>query len=290
MKPKSTGLLAILITAITAVLQREGYHAEPTAIAGAATGVVTVAHVIAHPPVRKKLRKVLPGRPRGNPSLGLWVWESPNADEVCKKARSHGYGWIALKIHDGADPFNLEHVTAYRQACEKYGLKFGVWGYCRSWANGYDAAALAVKYHAKFYIADVETEFENAPRDWPALFCRAFKSHAAEVDPWLSSFGRVDLHPDIDYHAFAEAGFGFMPQAYSCESVELQPAACLRHAEDYWHRDRIQPTLGAYAGARGRLTPKRLASEAEGLGLKGVNVWVAQTATPEDLAEIARVV
>ena len=160
------------------------------------------------------------------------------------------YGWLALKLHDGDHLFHTDIADAYKKACDKYGIKFGAWGYCRTWTDGFIAAQVCNKYDAHFYLADVEVEFENGPRKWAGQFCHAFKSHAPKVDPWLSSFGRVDLHPDIDYRAFANAGFGFMPQAYSCESTELSPSACLRHAEDYWPRHRIQPTLGAYAGAR----------------------------------------
>lgn len=289
MKPQTTGLLAVLITLITAALKKWGVHAPPVTIAAASTGIITAVHTLAHPPVKQKLKRAVPKRFRGNPSLGLWVWEGTNATTDAKRCRAHGYGWLALKVHEGGAVFAEDRITAYRDACEKYGIKFGVWGYCRHWTDASLAAELCHKYGAHFYLADVEVEFERSPRADAGKFAALFRRLAPGVDPWLSSFGRVDLHPDIDYRAFANHGFGFMPQAYSCESAELAPAACLHHALDYFDHSRIQPTLGAYSGARGRIPSQQLRREAQGLHLSGVNVWVAQTATPTDLAQVAKV-
>lgn len=298
MNPKLGVLLAGLVTAITAYLQKRGLHVTSTAIVGAVSGLLTSAHAIAHPPVRRKLKKVLPTRWRGKAGLGLWVWNATDPKGHVNKCRSHGYGWLALKVHEGTHEYNDPAIIdEYRRLCAKYKIKFGAWGYCSSptYEGGIVAAKLAHDFGARFYIADVEAEFERAPRAASRHFIQGFEHTAKETgyhptSLWLSSFGRVDLHPDIDYREWARAGWGFMPQAYSCESAELQPGACLRHAEDYWPRHLIQPTLGAYAGARGRIPADQLAHEAKGLGLKGVNVWEAHTATPQELARVAGVV
>jgi hypothetical protein len=289
MKPRNTGILALIITAITAILTKEGLHAEPAAIAAAATGVVTLAHVVVHPPVRRKLRKVLPHKRKLNPSLGLWVWEGRDPHGDCKRAADAGYGWIAIKAHDGSNHFNQESINAYQAICKTYGLKFGIWGYCRGAGSAILASVLCHSLKPAFYIADCEVEMENSPRSDQKDFCTYLRMHNPDLDLWLSSFGRIDLHPDIDWRAFRDAGFGFMPQAYSCDSVELTPAACYHHARDIWEHARIQPTLGAYAGARGRLPAPVLRDECRGLQLAGVNVWDAQEATQADLAEVARV-
>lgn len=289
MHPKYTALLSMIVTAITAVLTKEGLHAEPTAIAAASTGVVTVAHAIVHPPIRKKLRKVLPHKRKLNPSLGLWVWEGKDPHGDCKRALDNGYGWIAVKAHDGANRYNTDSIVSYQAICKSYGLKFGIWGYCRQWTDGLLASQLCDDHKAAFYIADCEIEFEGMRRSLQADFCAVIRNRQKDLDLWLSSFGRIDLHPDIDWRAFRDAGFGFMPQAYSCDSRELDPSVCYRHARDLWGHERIQPTLGAYTGALGRLTPTQLRQSCAGLKLSGVNVWDAQNATDADLAEVSKV-
>jgi hypothetical protein len=294
MHPKWTALIAVLVTAIAAILQRNGLHAEPAIVAAAATGILTVVHVVHHPPVRKKLRKVLPNRYRHNQGLGLWVWNATDPYGHVAKAHAHGYGWIAVKVHDGdSDYNNTSMIEAYHRQCQKYGIRFGVWGYCRP-GCGQFAAARATQLGADFYIADVEVEFEGVHGASEQFLADFHKQTAAMGKRFtslhLSSFGRVDLHPGINWRAWSEAGWGFMPQAYSCESVELSPQACLNHAQDFWGHWRIQPTLGAYAGARGRLTADQLAGQCKGLKLSGVNVWEASTATGVDLDRISRVV
>lgn len=289
MHPKWTALLAAIITAVTAILERNGLHATTTEVTAAATGLLTMVHVGYHPPIRKRLRKVLPHRNKGNPALGLWVWNATDPAGHVDKARAHGYGWIAVKVHDGTAPYNQDSmIEEYRRQCARAGIKFGAWGYCRP-GSGVYAANRAAKVGAAFYIADVEVEFEGVQGASQA-FINGFNGtrlHFSSLH--LSSFGRVDLHPGINWRAWSEAGWDFMPQAYSCESVELSPAACLRHAEDFWDRRRVQPTLGAYTGARGRLTADQLAGQCKGLGLTGVNVWEASTATPVDLDRIGKV-
>lgn len=292
MHPKWTALLAALATAITALLERSGLHATPTEVTAAATGVLTLVHVGYHPPVRTRLRKVLPHRHKGNPSLGLWVWNATNPAGHVQRARAHGYGWIAVKVHDGEQDYNdWNMVREYQRQAARAGVKFGTWGYNRP-GSGTFAAKCAATFGG-FYIADVEVEFEgvkDASHAFISMFdaeCRRVSHRPTSVH--LSSFGRVDLHPGIDWKVWSEAGWDFMPQAYSCESVELSPAACLRHAEDFWDRRRVQPTLGAYTGARGRLTADQLAGQCKGLGLSGVNVWEASTASAVELDRVSKV-
>ena len=100
-------------------------------------------------------------------------------------------------------------------------------------------------------------------------FARAFRARLPHLPAALSSFGRIDLHPGLDWRAWCDAGFDFHPQAYACESAALSPRACVERATAVWPRDRIRPTLGAYRGAAGRPSAAALADSVRGLGATG---------------------
>lgn len=287
MKPRHTALIAALITTIVAFLEKRGIHATSVQLTAAAGSILTMVHAGSTPSVQHKARKVVSRKARLHDTLGLWVWNLSDPHTVVNQAKRYHYGWVAVKVHDGELAYNNPtDIIQLHTLCKKAGIRFGVWGYNRDFSDAEAARASIKKYKADFYIADIEVEFEKAPRNWSSLFVKLMEK---PCDLWLSSFGRVDLHPDIDYRAFSSAGWGFMPQAYECESIELSPIACRNAALRYFHPKDIQPTLGAYAGALFDPTGDELhASCPQGM-FTGVNVWDSQTASPSQLAGVAKI-
>ena len=226
---------------------------------------------------------------------GVWVWEAGAQDpgRLAARLRRHRFHWLAVKAADGTSRFNSDaQLRAYAEAAEREGLGFGLWAYLVGEDPDREAqlcADLVERYDADFFLADAEIEYERAQAPVSRRFARAFRSRLPQLPAALSSFGRVDLHPGLDWRAWREAGFDFHPQAYTCESTALSPRACVEHAAAIWPRDRIRPTLGAYRGAAGRPSGAALADSVRDLGATGFDLWRVGTLRDADLAALRAV-
>lgn len=226
---------------------------------------------------------------------GLWVWngDESSAENLAKLLARNGFQYLAIKAHDGVKPYrrNRDEVAKYAAAARSHGLAFGLWGYLQAQdavGEAKLAAELVRMHHASFYFADVEVEYERATGHASREFARAFRHQLPMLPAAVSSFGRIDLHPDIDWHAWRNQGFEFHPQAYETDSHLLTPARCVEAARRVWPLTMIRPTLGAYKGAGTRPTPKRLAKSLREVGTTGFNVWRNGTTTPEDIRALAK--
>ena len=238
-----------------------------------------------------------PGSPDGFVlgGRGVWVWEAGRQDpgRLAARLRRHGFHWLAVKALDGTSRFNTDaQLRAYAAAARREGLAFGLWAYL----VGNDPAAearlcadLVEQHDAAFLLADAESEYERAQGPVSRRFARAFRARLPHLPAALSSFGRIDLHPGLDWRAWCDAGFDFHPQAYACESAALSPRACVERATAVWPRDRIRPTLGAYRGAAGRPSAAALADSVRGLGATGFDVWRVGSLRDADLAALGAV-
>ena len=226
---------------------------------------------------------------------GVWVWEAGAQDpkRLAARLRRHRFHWLAVKAADGTSRFNSDaQLGAYAEAAGREGLGFGLWAYLVGEDPDREAqlcADLVERYDADFFLADAEIEYERAQGPVSRRFARAFRSRLPQLPAALSSFGRVDLHPGLDWRAWREAGFDFHPQAYTCESTALSPRACVEHAAAIWPRDRIRPTLGAYRGAAGRPSGAALADSVRDLGATGFDLWRVGTLRDADLAALRAV-
>jgi hypothetical protein len=239
-------------------------------------------------PVKKPVRPPHRGPVSFKPWLGVWIWNEDVSLDLALMKRL-GYRWIAVKVFDGGGGYNTPRgIINWRNAARLHGLHFGVWGYTYQPSDAVVAASLVSRYEADFFIADVEKEYESARAPYSRMFASTFRQHHPHMYAAISSFGRVDLHPGIDWRGWRANGFGFMPQAYECDSTELTPSACLRAAERFWKPSEIQPTLGTYRGALGLLSPSQLGQSIHGLKLRGVNLWEASSATGSDLTAVAQ--
>ena len=234
-----------------------------------------------------------PVRPPGKgfkPWLGVWIWNEGETLDVALMQKL-GYRWLAIKAFDGGGGYNTPAgIMQWRAVAKAHKLKFALWGYTRQPSDALVAASLCSRYQADFFIADAEVEYENAVAPYSRMFASTFRQHHPHMCAFVSSFGRIDLHPGIDWRGWRANGFGYMPQAYECESKELAPAACLRAGEAVWKASEIQPTLGTYRGALGSLSGSQLGESVRGLRLRGVNLWEGSTVTPSTLTAVAQAV
>src|SRR5947209_457470 len=217
---------------------------------------------------------------------GLWVWNDTNARGVVRDAASAGIGWITVKVQDGTSRFNSHAlIEEYRALCKQHNLLFGVWAYVRGSSPVTEAslaAALVRQYGAAFFIADAEIEVEQNPGPVSKIFTRTFRASEPHLSAHLSSFGRVDLHPGIDWWAWKREGFGFMPQAYFVDSRQLDPGLCVEAARHIWHPREMQPTVSAQSDSGPRASALSLGRSVERLGVYGANLWSAEIATHDD--------
>src|SRR5215218_6156395 len=227
---------------------------------------------------------------------GLWVWngDESNPESLAELLARNSFQYLAIKAHDGLKryPPNDDHIAAYAAASAAHGLAFGLWGYLEAKDAAGEArfaAELVREHDASFYLANAEREYETARRRVSRAFAAAFRRELPMLPAALSSFGRIDLHPDLDWQAWRDHGFEFHPQAYETESHLLTPARCVHAARRIWPLTMTRPTLGAYKSARGgaRPSPSRLAQSIREVDTEGFNVWRNGTVTRRDIRALA---
>lgn len=295
MKTKSILTTAALTSAITltaTIAQLLGAHittspGHTVAVGAVLTAIATALHAAtqtgatAVKNARKPSVAVQPAKHA--PTMVLWVWEEAldikALDEFVKAGITH----LAVKIHDGASQTRQYVLWSDWQAyCKSRRLTLGAWGYVREATDGVNVGNLLRGKLPAFYVADVEVPFSQSDVSY---FTDAVRSSAGSIPLWLSSFGRIDLHPEISWTQFAREGYHFMPQAYQCESLDLTPIECLQACRSLFPH--AQPTLGLYAGARGRISAEGLAASIRHLDLPmGVGIYRAGTATADEVAAI----
>lgn len=96
------------------------------------------------------------------------------------------------------------------------------------------AAGLVRRHSASFYFANAEAEYERATERVSVEFAHTFRRELPMLPAALSSFGRIDLHPALDWRAWRDHGFEFHPQAYEADSHLLTPARCVGAARRVW--------------------------------------------------------
>jgi hypothetical protein len=222
-------------------------------------------------------------------SGGAFVWHETDLEPTLlgRVLRESGFGWVAVRIHDGLeeDPVEADWVYRFRLAS---GLPVGGWGVLRTDPEQEAALAssLVDRYGLDFYIANPETEYEFSGLDGPsaersgrsARFVAAFRSlRPAPFPVGLSSYCRPDRH-DIDWAAWRNAGFVFLPEAYVNDvGMDVAPAACVAAARGVFPRADIHPTIGMHVGAEGVLDVATYVDLLAQAGTVGFSVYLAET-------------
>jgi hypothetical protein len=285
-------LLAGVLVAVLLV-GRGGHEAVPTT-----TSAPPPTTTVAPPPPPTTTTAPAPPPPKAVP----FAWTSAgglivNASEVDptllgQRMRADGFGWVAVLVADG---------TAVRPSVQQWaslfaaasGLPVGGWSVLRDHPveEARLAASLLGQYGLSFYVANAEREYEytnGADRNGgryrrSATFVRAFRAAEPTMPAALSSYCDASLH-DIDWGAWANAGFDFLPQAYTGTlGASGTPAACTAGALKWFPRARVHPTVALFGGQFGTPSPAEYGSLLQQAGTTGFSLYPAETA--QDLWE-----
>lgn len=235
----------------------------------------------------------VPTVPMSWKAAGAFVWHETDIapEELGRQMREAGFGWVAVFLHDGLteDPVDGDWVNRFRSAS---GLAVGGWGALRS-EPAHEAAladALLERYGLEFYIANAEAEyFFSGPEGFsPERFGRsrtfvdAFRRLRPELFAGLSSYCRPDLQ-DLDWGAWSDTGFAFLPQAYVNDfGPEVAPAVCAAAARGAFSPDSVHPTIGMYPGVTKSLPVERYARLLARAETVGFSVYLAETRMTEE--------
>ena len=133
------------------------------------------------------------------------------------------------------------------------GMRLGVHGYVGrptpkpvAEANAF-ASAIDVA-QADFAIVNAEKEYERSTNPDSAAFTRRYRSLKDDFTTYFSSFGRPDCAQDLNWAAWADAGFLGMPQAYeNLNRDKLDARLCIADWARFFDRADIRPTLGCFS-------------------------------------------
>jgi hypothetical protein len=193
---------------------------------------------------------------------GAFVMNEGNIDPktLASQLKANGFRWAAFLLHDGltADPIDAAWIQRFR-AASGGAVLLGGWGVNREnpEAEAALAAQLVDRYDLPFYIANAELEYKYSGDDGhnPERFGRsrrfvdAFRARKPSLPAAVSSFCHARNH-DIDWPAWRDAGFDFLPQAYANDfGADFGPDKCAESAADAFPMDRVHPTVGTYPSA-----------------------------------------
>jgi hypothetical protein len=219
---------------------------------------------------------------------GAFVWHetdvSPEALGV--QLRENGFSWVAVLIHDGTevDPVEGDWVRRFRAASR---LPVGGWGVLRTEPELEAELAHRLLDHNSldFYIANPEAEYKFSSDDGQSgerygrsqRFVDSFRALEQDTPAAISSYCRADTQ-DIDWGAWNDSGFVFLPQAYVNDfGGAASPAACAEGAAEFFPPNAVHPTVGVYAGQEGEPSPERYVALLEEAGTVGFSVYLAET-------------
>jgi hypothetical protein len=221
-------------------------------------------------------------------TAGAFVWHETAVDpeQLGRELRDNGFGWVALQLHDGttANTLEADWIRRFRDAS---GLPVGGWGVLRTEpeAEAKLASSLLERYSLGFYIADAEAEYKYSGDDGTSgiryarseEFADAFRSLRPDLPAAVSSYCRADRE-DIDWRAWASAGFDFMPQAYVNDLGDYAtPAACANGAASFFPAGAVHPTIGMYPGHVDATSATTYANLLEAAQTVGFSVYLAET-------------
>jgi hypothetical protein len=218
---------------------------------------------------------------------GAFVWHADSIDPAVlgSELRTNGFGWAAVFVQDGsaAAPVDPEWIVRFRQAS---GLPLGGWGVLRADAVG--AARVADEQIRRdgldFYVADAEAEYgyTGPTGKSGARFLRsqAFVHEFRTLEPTLpaaiASYCRPDQH-DLDWKAWSDAGFDFLPEAYVNElGAAANPAECVAGASAWFPAARVHPIVGMYQGSLGLGSATAYAQLLHAAGTTGFSIYLAE--------------
>ena len=283
----AAGAVLLLVAAVLALVVRHHHKARPAAS-------VTVS-LPTHTTTAATTTSAAPPPPPP-PATVAMSWESAGGlvvhtdsidpAQLGQEMRSAGFGWLALDLAH----YNAYWVERFRVAS---GLPVGGWSVLGDDAQGDAQAAIqAVQQDGlAFYIADAESAYgytqgavnSSAAFARSRLFVDAFRAAEPSLPAAVSSYCRPDQH-DLDWSAWAGAGFDFLPQAYVNDfGMRVAPAACVSAAANWFPAARVHPTVASYAGTFGFVPPARWIALLRAAHTSGFSVYPAEVGmSPQD--------
>jgi hypothetical protein len=210
--------------------------------------------------------------------------------------RAAGFGWVAVFLGDGPSLAAPDAGWIYRFRLAS-GLPVGGWSVLRDDPVGEATAAagLVSASGLSFYIADAEAEYAYTDLNGQSgdavqyqrsqAFVSTFRSLQPSLPAGLSSYCRPDQH-DLDWRAWAKAGFAFLPQAYTNDfGGAATPTSCVDGAARFFPRADVHPTIGSYFGSLGAVPPATSIADLHAAGTTGFSIFPAEVnTTAEDWA------
>jgi hypothetical protein len=225
-------------------------------------------------------------------SAGAFVWHELDVDatRLGMTMRENGFGWIAVRLHDGleVDPLAERWIESFQAAS---GLPVGGWGVLRDKpeAEAKLAGSLVDRLGLDFYVADAEAAYEYSGAGGPSderssrsrRFVNAFRRLEPSLPAGLSSYCRPTRH-DIDWAAWQKGGFVFLPQAYVNQvGPAVAPRNCVEAAASYFPPNRIHPTIGTFRTPSGIPSPADYVRLLEQARTIGFSVYPAETTSDD---------
>lgn len=231
---------------------------------------------------------------------GLWVYQTlghrPEPEAVAARASGHGLKWLTAQAIKEDEVLHPDWLRAMRRATKKHGLRLGVHGYvgrphpkpaaeARAMAKAIDVA------DADFAIVDAEDEYERAADHPSHEFVAEYRRLKPGFRTFLSSFGRPQFHPGLDWATWAKAGFLGMPQAYeNLNAGALKPKQCVDDWARFFDRKDLRPTLGCFSEhGHSHLPISRLVESVHEVPDLPVNVYHHGTVTAAELKALAKI-
>lgn len=221
---------------------------------------------------------------------GAFVWHEDAVDPVvfAQRLRREGFSWAAVFLHEGVDvdPVAPGWIERYRAAG---GPPLGGWGVLRTSPRQEAGIAVALlrRLHLGFYVANPEEEYKYTNLDGTSAerwnrsleFARSFRQFTGSVPAAVSSYCRADQQ-DLDWKAWADRDFAFLPQAYvNQHGMPTAPRECVRGARGLFPPDGVHPTIGTYQSTIPVPMDAyvRLLAASALAGSRGFSVYLAET-------------
>ena len=231
---------------------------------------------------------------------GLWVYQElgrrPKPETVAALASRHGLKWLTAQAIKEGEVLDADRLRAMRRATQEHGLRLGVHGYvgrphpkpaaeARAMAKAIDVA------DADFAIVDAEDEYERAAGHPSHEFVAEYRRLKPGFRTFLSSFGRPQFHPGLDWATWAKARFLGMPQAYeNLNAGALKPKQCVDDWARFFDRKDLRPTLGCFSEhGHSHLPISRLVESVHEVPDLPVNVYHHGTVTAAELKALAKI-
>lgn len=202
-----------------------------------------------------------------------------------RQMRAAGFGWVAVFLGEGdsVTPPDPGWISRFQLAS---GLPVGGWSVLGDdpATDAAQAVQLIRQDGLAFYIADAEAPYgytDGTTQSDTRLgrshaFVTAFRAAEPTMPAAVSSYCRPDQH-DIDWSAWAGAGFAFLPQAYVNDfGPAAAPATCTSAAAQFFPRSQVHPTVGSYQGVLGIVAPDESARLLAAAGTTGFSIYPAE--------------